>query len=152
MHSSRKLLQLASQKYTALKNLESLKMSGSIETIFLALTWLFFKHMIADYLLQKPYQFLNKGIYGHPGGLLHASIHVGLTIPIIFILPSPSIEMFIAILSGEFIAHYHIDWSKERIIKKFGWTPKDQGFWSLFGLDQFLHSLTYLIIIWIMIP
>ncbi len=25
------------------------------------------KHFVADFLLQRPYQLFNKGIYGHPG-------------------------------------------------------------------------------------
>ncbi len=123
-------------------------MSVSIETVLLALTWLFFKHMVADYFLQKPYQFLNKGTYGHPGGFLHAGIHAILTIPVLAILPPSSILLAIAIIIGEFIAHYHIDWSKEQITKKFGWTPQDQGFWSSLGVDQFLHAITYILIIW----
>ena len=107
--------------------------------------------MIGDYFLQRPYQFLNKGTYGHLGGLLHASIHVALTLPVFFIIPPSSAILFFGILSGEFIAHYHIDWSKEQLIKKFGWTPQDQIFWSIFGIDQFLHALTYLIMIWMMV-
>lgn len=34
------------------------------------------KHFICDFPLQAfPYQYLNKGTYGHPGGLIHATIH-----------------------------------------------------------------------------
>jgi hypothetical protein len=37
------------------------------------------KHAVADFYLQTPYQYLNKGKYGHPGGIIHAGIHVALT-------------------------------------------------------------------------
>lgn len=37
------------------------------------LFWLFTKHFIVDFPLQAfPYQYQNKGTYGHPGGLLHS--------------------------------------------------------------------------------
>ena len=40
------------------------------------------KHLIADFFLQTPFQVSNKGRYGHPGGIVHAGIQVGLTLPI----------------------------------------------------------------------
>ncbi len=123
-------------------------MPDLMNSILFALTWLFFKHMIADYFLQRPYQFLNKGTYGHPGGLLHAAIHAGLSIPVFMFVPSVSVGLAAGVIVGEFMAHYHIDWSKEQITKKFKWTPQDQGFWSALGVDQFLHALTYLIMVW----
>ena len=41
-------------------------------TLTIILLLLALKHFIADALLQRPYQYLNKGIYGHPGGIVHA--------------------------------------------------------------------------------
>ena len=38
-----------------------------------AVAVLMVKHALADFYLQTPYQYLNKGTYGHPGGLLHAA-------------------------------------------------------------------------------
>lgn len=43
--------------------------------IILMIALLFTKHFIIDFPLQTKYQWSNKGIYGHPGGILHAGLH-----------------------------------------------------------------------------
>jgi hypothetical protein len=53
-----------------------------------AVAVLLVKHAVADFYLQTPYQYLNKGIYGHPGGLLHSGIHVALT-PLVYLVLVP---------------------------------------------------------------
>ncbi len=53
--------------------------------VLAAVAVLMFKHMVADFYLQTPYQYLNKGTYGHPGGFLHAGIHVALT-PLVYLV------------------------------------------------------------------
>ena len=52
---------------------------------------------------------------------------------------------------GEFLAHYHIDWLKEQIVRGGGWTTQDRGFWHALGTDQFVHGLTYLLIVGVLI-
>ncbi len=110
------------------------------------------KHTIADYFLQTAYMFKNKGTYGHPGGLIHAGLHVALTPAVFLVLPPASMLQVFSILAGEFVVHYHLDWSKEQLIKHYHLTQADPWFWHLFGLDQLGHSLTYLVIIAILIP
>jgi kynureninase len=39
-----------------------------------AVAVLMLKHAVADFYLQTPYQYLNKGTYGHPGGFIHAGM------------------------------------------------------------------------------
>ena len=56
------------------------------------------------------YQWRNKGFYGHPGGLLHAGIHLVLTLPVFLLLIPPSLAFAAAVVAGEYIVHYHIDW------------------------------------------
>ena len=74
-----------------------------------------FKHAVADFYLQSTYQYMNKGNYGHPGGILHSAIHVALT-PLVYLVIAPA-----SLLLGrhrsraEFVSHYHIDWLKEQI-------------------------------------
>ena len=108
------------------------------------LTLLLVKHFIIDFPLQKPYQYLNKGTYGHPGGLLHSGLHgIGTTLCLIWWAPA------VAICYGfvDSIVHYHIDWAKVNINNKFGWTSTNsEYFWWLLGLDQLLHALTYIAI------
>lgn len=119
--------------------------------ILLGFAALSVKHTIGDYFLQTPYQFQHKGIYGHPGGLLHSGIHVVLTLPVFLILPPASLLLALAILTGEFIVHYHLDWTKEHLIKRYELTQKDPWYWHLFGLDQLGHLLTYVVIIGVLL-
>ena len=116
-----------------------------------AVAVLMFKHAVADFYLQTSYQFLNKGIYGHPGGLIHAGIHVALT-PLVYLVLAPaSLLVALAITVGEFFVHYHTDWLKEQINRRKGWTVNDHNFWSLLGTDQLVHGLTYLAIVRVLV-
>ena len=56
-------------------------MTETIALMLAVLVALLFKHFLFDFVFQRPYQFLNKGIYGHPGGILHAGLHAAGTIP-----------------------------------------------------------------------
>ena len=105
------------------------------------------KHAVADFYLQTPYQYLNKGTYGHPGGLLHSAIHVALTPLVYLVLVPGSLLIAGAIALGEFVAHYHVDWLKEQILRRNGMTMQDPGFWHALGTDQLVHGLTYLVIV-----
>jgi hypothetical protein len=106
------------------------------------------KHFICDFPLQAfPYQYLNKGKYGHAGGLIHSLIH-GIGTFLILLYFSISTAFYAAIL--DFIFHYHIDWAKVNVAKKFNLkSDNSEWFWILLGFDQFLHQLTYIFIIWL---
>ena len=103
------------------------------------------KHALADFYLQTPFQYSNKGTYGHPGGFVHAGIHVALT-PLVYLVLAPA-SLLVAggIAAGEFLLHYHIDWLKEQITS--GLTAHDRRFWYAIGADQLIHGLTYLAIV-----
>ena len=118
-------------------------MNGEEGTIFALLAVLLAKHYVFDFVLQTPYMFLNKGKYGHPGGILHAGLHALGSIAAIVILP-PSFVIALAIVVGEFVIHYHVDWSKEQIERRLKLTGTDAGHYIVFGFDQLLHQLTYL--------
>ena len=121
-------------------------MTDQVQLVLVALLILQFKHFIADFVLQTPYQFLNKGKYGHPGGAIHAGIHaLGSTLA--FLAIRPSLALGAAIVIGEFIAHYHIDWLKERTVKVNQWVFPQSEFWWTFGADQALHQVTYVVIV-----
>jgi ABC-type phosphate transport system permease subunit len=122
-------------------------MSDSALLILAAVAILMAKHAVADFYLQTTYQYMNKGTYGHPGGLIHAGIHVALT-PLVYLVLAPvSILLALGIAVGEFLVHYHTDWLKEQINRRKGWTVNDHSFWSLLGTDQLVHGLTYLAIV-----
>ena len=116
-----------------------------------AVAVLMIKHALADFYLQTPYQYLNKGIYGHPGGLLHAAIHIALT-PLVYLLLAPA-SLLVAggIALGALVVHYHIDWLKEQATRRRGLTPQDSCFWHVLGTDQLLHGLTYVAIVGVLI-
>lgn len=103
---------------------------------------LFTKHFIVDFLGQTSYQYLNKGKLGHPGGILHASLHGMATYLILMFFVAPySAFCFAFAESG---AHYWIDYFKVNINKSYGWKPDNsECFWWLLGFDQYLHSLCY---------
>ena len=102
------------------------------------------KHCLFDFVFQTLYQVRNKGTYGHPGGLLHSGLHVlGTAVVLVFFLPP--LPMVLIILVGEFVVHYHIDWAKEQIMRRWV-TGQGALFWRMMGLDQLLHQLTYIAI------
>jgi Protein of unknown function (DUF3307) len=103
------------------------------------------KHFICDYPLQTLYQLKNKGKYGHPGGIIHSGIHV-LGTMVTFIVVTPTLALGAAIVVGEFLVHYHMDWAKDNIIRRAGYVPSDREFWWAIGGDQLVHHLTYIVI------
>jgi len=111
--------------------------------LLLVLVVLTTKHLVFDFFLQSVAQIKTKRIYGHPGGLLHAAGHAAGTGLVFFIITPPLIVM-IAILAAEFVIHYHIDWVKEVIGFRMKLQPHQKIFWVAFGIDQWLHQLTYL--------
>ena len=117
-----------------------------------AITYLLVKHTGADFILQTDLSFRQKGNYGAPGGLLHALIHILLTAPLFLIFPGGSPGLAVGLLAAEFALHYHIDWLKEQIVRREGWSPKDRYFWWALGIDQLLHGLTYVAILWLWLP
>ena len=112
-----------------------------------AVAVLMLKHAVADFYLQTAYQYLNKGTYGHPGGVIHAALHVALT-PLVYLVIAPgSLLLAAAIAIGEFITHYHVDWLKEQVTHRNGWTVRDRAFWYALGTDQLVHGVTYLLVV-----
>lgn len=119
-------------------------------TVLFIVLLLVIKHFIVDFPLQKPYHYLNKGTYGHMGGIQHALGH-GIATGLVISLFFPGSLPFICFLVDAII-HYHIDWAKVNLNKKMGWGPTThEQFWILLGVDQLLHMVTYLGIIYFLI-
>ena len=55
----------------------------------------------------------------------------------------PMLRLIAGLFVGEFVLHYHIDWTKEGIRKLRQLDQTDAMYWIVFGADQFLHQLTY---------
>lgn len=106
---------------------------------------LFTKHLIFDFLYQPPYQWKNKGTYGHLGGIVHAGQHFIATLLILLTFAPPVLSLTLGVV--EFVIHYHMDWFKMWYNKQKGWACNTHPeFWYLTGVDQWVHSLTYLLI------
>lgn len=119
-------------------------------SLLLLLIMFALKHFVADFILQTPYQFLNKGKYGHLGGILHSWIQALGTLIVLSPFAPPT--MVLALTVFDFVIHYHVDWAKVQINQRFGWDAnKHKEFWWLLGFDQLLHSLTYLAIVTILL-
>jgi hypothetical protein len=110
------------------------------------------KHFIADFPLQSQRMVDEKGTYGKEGGIIHAGIHGWFTMLIITLFYVTTgwditAASIIGALCGllDMIIHYHVDWAKMRLGR--GLTPQDRCFWTLLGVDQMLHYLTYVLII-----
>ncbi|MHB1952367.1 MAG: DUF3307 domain-containing protein [Sulfobacillus sp.] len=122
------------------------------------------KHFYCDFPYQSPYMYLNKGTYGHPGGLLHSGLHAIVTLfllwsmmPFLYQKPYLSTHQFpyrliVLCAIAEFLIHYHIDWAKVKINRRYGWQCQSSSeFWTLLGLDQLLHTLTYIGIVYVVV-
>lgn len=123
---------------------------GTSEIILILLIGLQIKHVCADYFLQAPFMLRNKGKYGHVGGLSHAGIHAFLSLCLIVIFGVPFGIAAIYCLV-EFVVHYHIDWVKEFIGRRFSTDPKKRQFWMVHGVDQAAHQLTYIAMVWCLV-
>ena len=104
------------------------------------------KHLVGDFLFQTRYMLAHKGTYGHPGGLLHAGLHGGLSFAVLLLF-GLSVAGALALAAIEVLVHYHLDWGKERWNRSHAVTPSDAGFWYAMGTDQWLHQLTYLVMV-----
>lgn len=124
--------------------------SVSLEQILLLVAALQVKHFICDGPLQTRAMVEAKGHYGQPLGLLHALIHgVGTAL----VLTGFGFAAPMALLLGllDLAIHYHVDFTKENVVRKAGWTPAQGPFWWALSADQTAHQLTYLLILYILL-
>lgn len=120
-------------------------MTNPFSALLVVFTVLQIKHFICDYPLQTSYQLYNKGTYGHPGGIIHSGLHALFTLPI-FLVVTPTFALGAAIIVGEFLIHYHVDWAKSQINKRYHLQANQRAFWWSIGADQLIHHLTYIAI------
>lgn len=121
-------------------------MSDEISWVLRLAVLLQFKHLLADFMLQNAYILNNRSKWGHPGGILHAAIHVVGSLIVLAVMAVPA-EYIVRLLIFEGFVHYHIDWIKDNVGKRYNLTPENRSFWVLTGLDQYMHQLTYVAMI-----
>lgn len=109
------------------------------------------KHLLVDWCWQPEYEWKNKGIFGHWGGIRH-SVKNGFGTAICFGIMGIAFPTIFYVFCIDFGVHYLIDWCKMNINKKMGWAPTTHNqFWWLTGLDQCLHQLCYILLIFIFV-
>lgn len=103
------------------------------------------KHLIADYYLQVPYMYLNKGKESNWVLPLasHAGVHALFTLAIAIWFGY--VAIFAAVL--DFVTHFIIDrWKARQTL-----TPQESKFWVNLGIDQFLHHIVAIVIIFMIL-
>ena len=108
------------------------------------------KHSVCDFALQTKRQIRAKGNYGALGGLEHAGLHAFLSLPALLVLTRAPF-LIGALLGGEFLVHYHVDWSKAQIDRARRLNDTGRSYWIVFGFDQLLHQMTYLGIVFVVL-
>jgi hypothetical protein len=103
------------------------------------------KHFVCDFPLQTRYMLFNKGTYLHPGGIAHSALHALATMSA-FLVVTPTLGLGLAIVIGEFLFHYHVDWLKDQYVRRGELTAAKSQFWWALGADQLVHHLTYIAI------
>ena len=117
-------------------------MSPGVSLLFWSLVLFQVKHFLCDFVLQTAYLYRNKGIYGHPAGFIHAGLHAVGSLPAILLL-TRSGGLAALLVATELVIHYHVDWLKIYIDKRFRLTVQRRAYWIVFGADQLIHQLTY---------
>src|SRR5215472_11899112 len=109
------------------------------------------KHFLCDFVLQTPRQIAAKGNYGQLPGLVHAGLHATTSLPALLVLTQSAAIVAMAIV-GEFLVHYHVDWTKARIDRWGNFSSQSTAYWIVFGFDQLVHQATYLTLVLLLMP
>lgn len=120
------------------------------DSIFILLGLLFVKHWYIDFINQSMEEVHGKGIYGNAHGIMHSLKHGIATGIIMFaFIADPLFSIILGFI--DFAIHYHVDWAKININKRYNYTTEDPKFWAWLGADQLAHSLTYLGLVWLVV-
>jgi hypothetical protein len=115
--------------------------------ILLTLALLLIKHCWIDFFNQDSDEISRKGRYGDLKGMWHSIKH-GIATCLIFAVMGDSWLGGLVLGFLDFSIHYHVDWIKQNYANQSPTTPE---FWRAIGLDQLVHQLTYLLLIWMTI-
>lgn len=100
------------------------------------------KHFFADFLLQTDW--MAAGKVRTAGWLLplatHAGVHGAMTAALFLVVYPPLAWLGLA----DAVVHGAIDRLKSLAARRAKVTPRQAGFWWLFGADQTLHHLTHI--------
>lgn len=121
-------------------------MSETIGYILLILVLFQIKHWYIDFVNQSEEEVAHKGTYLDWRGMKH-SIKQGIwTAVILYFFIQIEFAFFFGIL--DFLIHYHTDYCKMHYGNR---DIKTKQFWAQLGLDQMVHQLTYILIIFLIV-
>jgi hypothetical protein len=106
------------------------------------------KHFVADYLLQPRWMIEGKASFAKPGGYVHVVIHA-LGSLLILAPAGVSTVMIAALVVAEAVVHYIIDYAKARWSLLHPSDPERKSYWAAHGADQFMHQLTYVVMLFL---
>lgn len=116
---------------------------------------LLIKHWLADFPWQSQWMVANKA-RGGAAMLAHGAVHAGLSAVVLATwaaCTSASERLWLLALLCvvmEFYAHCIIDVFKAHPRWGGRWTPAQPRFWTMLGLDQLAHHLTYVLMVWLL--
>lgn len=122
-------------------------MSPTVSTVLLLMCLLQVKHMFADYFLQTPKMLSGRGEYWHMGRAQHAGVHALGSFLIFLILGAP-LGLTLGLVAFEWVVHFNIDYCKARYSDDKELNPTQALFWRAAGVDQAMHQLTYVAMLW----
>lgn len=123
-----------------------------LEAAIVLLLLLQIKHWYIDFVNQTMDEVHSKGIYGDRLGLWHSAKHgIGTALCIALLAGFDIDNLSFCLLIGflDFAIHYHVDWAKINLNKKYNYTVETPQFWIWLGADQMVHQLTYLLILYL---
>jgi hypothetical protein len=103
------------------------------------------KHALVDGPLQRRWMVADKGAYGRPGGLVHAALQGAGSLAALVVFGVGAMPSLL-LAAADAVVHYHIDYTKEKLVRGKGWTTSQPHFWWVFMADQLAHHLCYLAI------
>lgn len=122
-------------------------MPDIVASVLILFCLLQIKHMFADFFLQTSRMLSGRSVYLHVGRAQHAGVHGVLSIPV-FLVVGTGTWFILILVVAEWLVHFHIDWAKARYSETHALNPGQARFWQAFGLDQALHHLTYVGMVW----
>lgn len=122
-------------------------MNDATATVLLLLALFQVKHMFADYFLQTPRMLDGREVYFHLGRAEHAGVHVLGSILVFLVVGAPTL-FILAVVAGEWVAHFNIDWAKGAYSARKKLKPDQALYWRAAGFDQACHQMTYVAMAW----
>ncbi len=122
-------------------------MPDIVALVLLLFCLLQIKHMFADFFLQTRRMLSGRCTYLHMGRAQHAGVHAILSIPV-FLVIGTGFGFVLALVAAEWVVHFHLDWAKARYSETQALTPNQARYWQAFGIDQALHHLSYVVMVW----